>query len=147
MTNFEKYKDDLMKIKGRFAFNKNTRELVKCDCAISCDDCLFNEVNCLESDKIEWLYKEYEPLVLSNDELELINILSKINKKEYKYVARDAYDIIRLFEIKPSVDKSGNYYGEYTYSVSGSEILFSNITHKDGLYDIKNKCFIKEGDD
>ena len=151
MTNFKKYKEDLMKIKGRFAFNKNTREIVRCDNHIDYEDCIFNDIeDCIESDKIEWLYKKYEEPILSDDELELISIIGKINGKDYKYIARDLYDIIRLFEIKPDIGKSGHYYGEYTYidSASGNEILFSNITHKDGLYDIKNKCFIKEeGDD
>ena len=152
MTNFEKYKDDLIKIEGDFAFDKSTKEIVGCNTLdgverrIDCVDCLFNEGNCFESDKIKWLYKEYEEPILSDDELELINILSKINGKEYKYVDRDAYGVIRLFEIKLSINKTRNYYGECTYIDMGSwnKVLFSNITHKDGLYDIENKCFIKE---
>ena len=151
MTNFEKYKDDLIKIEGDFAFDKNTKEVVGCNTLdgverrIDCVDCIFNNENCFESDKIKWLYSEYEEPTLSNDELELINILSKINGKEYKYIARDVNDIIRLFEIKPDIGKTGHYYGKYTYidSSSGDEILFSNIKHEYGLYDIKNKCFIK----
>ena len=123
MTNFEMYENDLMKIKGCFAIDKAQRRIVRCDARI----------------------------VLSNNELELIKSLSKVTGKEYKYITRDAYNVIRLFETKPSTDKSGNYWGEYTYVDIGDgvagRILFSNITHKDGLYDIKNKCFIKEGDD
>lgn len=108
--------------------------------------------SCLECDKIKWLYKEHEPRVLSDDKLELINILGKINGKDYKYIARDADSVIRLFVIKPHTNKTGYYYSEYGYtyidSVSGDKVLFSDIAHKDGLYDIENKCFIKEeGDD
>ena len=155
MTNFEKYKDDLMKIEGSFAFDKNTREIVGCDTSdgvercIVCEDCLFHEGDCFESDKIKWLYSEYKEPILSNDELELIKALNKAMGKEYKYIARDLHGVIRLFEIKPDIGKSGNYYGEYTYIdiASGDKVSFPNITHKDGLYDIKNKCFIEEGDD
>lgn len=149
MTNFEIYKEDLLKIEGEFAVNKNTGEITRCDNRIDCEDCIFISKCCRENYKIQWLYKEYEPPVLSDDELELINVLGKINGKEYKYLARDVYGIARLFETKPCTNKTGNYCGEYTYIdiASGSEILFSNITHKDGLYDIENKCFIKEGDD
>ena len=87
--------------------------------------------------------------MLSNGELELIKALNKAMGKEYKYIARDLHGVIRLFEIKPDIAKSGNYYGEYTYIdiASGDKVSFPNITHKDGLYDIKNKCFIEEGDD
>lgn len=149
MTNFEKYKDDLIKTEGDFAFNKNTRKVVRCDRHINCKDCLFISRSCSEVGKIQWLYEECEPLVLSDDELELIKAIGKVTKKEYKYAARDADGVIRLYETKPCTDKSGNYYGEYTYADIGTwDRLFSNITHKDGLYDIENKCFIKEkGDD
>ena len=151
MTNFEKYKDDLMEIEGEFAFNKNTREILRCDGRISCEDCLFNEGNCAESDKIKWLCKEYEEPILSDDELELIKAISKVAGINYKYVARDTCDVIGFFEIKPRVNELGNYHSEYGYTyvdiVSKDKVL-PNITHKDGLYDIKNKCFIKEeGDD
>lgn len=149
MTNFEKYKDDLIKIEGEFAVDKNTRKIAECNCNIECVDCLFNSGNCSESDKMKWLYSEYKEPILSDNEIELIDILGKINRKKYKYVAKDADDVTRLYEvkpIKPRADKSGNYYGEYIYVDIGAcdKILFSNITHKDGLYDIENKCFIKE---
>ena len=148
MTNFEKYKDDLMKIEGDFAFDKNTKEVVGCNTLdgverrIDCENCIFNG-NCFENDKIKWLYEEF---VLSNNELELINVLGKINGKEYKYIARDSHGVIRLFEIKPDIGKSGNYYGEYTYidiASGNNKILFPNIKFEDGLYDIENKCFIE----
>lgn len=146
MRKFEAYKDDLMKIEGEFAVDKNTREIVRCNSNIECEDCLFNS-GCSERDKIRWLYEEYEKLILSDDELELIKTLNKVLGKEYKYVARDKYNVIRLYEIKPN-GKSGTYYGAYTYIDGGvgseGRILFPNIMHKDGLYDIENKCFIKE---
>lgn len=145
MTNFEKYKDDLMKIKGEFAVNKNTREIVKCDSNIECKDCLLNS-GCSENDKMRWLYKEYKKPILSDDELELIKALNKAMGKEYKYITRDTVGLIRFFETKPRINELKNYYSEYGYTYIGSKYgtLFSNITHKDGLYDIENKCFIKE---
>lgn len=94
MTNFEKYKDELIKIEGDFAFDKNTREVVGCNTLngverrIECEDCLFNSGNCFESDKIKWLYSEYKEPVLSDDELELIKAISKATDKAYKYLTR-----------------------------------------------------------
>ena len=75
MTNFEKYKDDLIEIEGEFAFDKHTREILSCSSCINCDDCIFNERNCTGSEKIKWLCKEYEEPILSDDELELIKTL------------------------------------------------------------------------
>ena len=153
MTNFEKYKDDLMKIEGTFAVDKNTREIVGCDTLdgverrIDCENCIFNEGNCFERDKIKWLYSEYKEPVLSNDELELINILSKINGKEFKYIHRTGHRVF-IFSDKPPVDKysilldkSCNY---IDISEHGYTDLFPNIKYEDGIYDIENKCFIKE---
>ena len=151
MTNFEKYKDKLVEIEGdfeiKFAVDKDTREVVKCDSHIECKDCIFFSRNCAESDKIQWLCEEYEPLILSNDELELIKILSKINGEEYKYIyKRDKY--IFIFSSKPIINNI-NKYGVVLNSsdcleMTGLKDLFSNITFEDGLYDIENKCFIKE---
>lgn len=156
MTNFEKYKDDLMEIEGSFAFNKYTEKIVKCGWNISCSDCAF-DFNCLESSKIKWLRKEYEESILSDKELELIKVLGKVTGINYKYIAKDAYGGIELFVRKPCFGKLENYYSEYEYTYvdiaskdkSGDEVLsFPNITYEDGLYDIENKCFIKEeGDD
>ena len=156
MTNFEMYKDELMEIDGEFSFDKNTRKIGRCDDAddIDCENCIFNEGNCFESDKLKWLYSEYKNSeyktpILSDDELELIKALNKAMGKEYKYAARDTDGLIRFFEIKPSINVLKNYYNihGYTYIGSNNGVLFSNITHKDGLYDIKNKCFIKEEGD
>ena len=140
-----------MKIEGVFAYNKNTREVLSCDSHISCEDCLFNEEDCAENNKIKWLCEEYDELILSDNELELIKALGKVTGINYKYVARDTCDVIGFFEIKPRVNELGNYHSEYGYTyvdiVSKDKVL-PNITHKDGLYDIENKCFIKEeGDD
>lgn len=152
MTNFEKYKDNLIKIEGDFAFDKNTKEIVGCNTLdgverrIDCVDCIFNEGNCFESDKIKWLYSEHEEPILSNDELELINILSKSNGKEYKYIARYRNHIY-IFSNKPPIDKYGILFTSSDYLniniYNESMDLFSNIKHEYGLYDIKNKCFIK----
>ena len=145
MTNFEKYKDDLMKIEGSFAFDKNTRKIGRCDTedGIACEDCLFNAGTCFEGDKIQWLCEEYKEPILSDDELELIKAFNKVMGKEYKYVARDTGGLIRFFETKPSIDKSKNYYG-HTYIGIQNGKLFPNLKFKDGLYDIENKCFIKK---
>lgn len=150
MTNFEKYKDKLIKIVGDFAIDKNTREIVGCNTLngverrIDCEDCIFNKENCFESDKIKWLYSEYEEPILSNDELELINILSKINGKEYKYIAKNGHRAF-LFADKPLIDEYGALLSRCNHlNISGHIDLFSNIKFTDGLYDIENKCFIKE---
>lgn len=142
MTNFEKYKDDLMKIEGNFAFNKVKRRVIECGTDIDCEDCIFNG-NCFEDVKIKWLYKEYKEPILSDDELELINILSKINGKEYKYIAKNGRCAF-LFADKPLIDEYGALLNSREHlDISGRIDLFSNIKFTDGLYDIKNKCFIE----
>lgn len=144
MTNFEKYKDDLIKIEGDFAFDKNTREIAGCHTLDgACEDYLFGEGTCFESGKIKWLYSEYEEPILSDDELELINVLSKISVKEYKYIARSGHRAF-LFADKPHIDEYGVLLSRCNHlDISGHIDLFSNIKFTDGLYDIENKCFIE----
>jgi len=154
MTNFEKYKNDLMKIEGSFAFDKNTEKIAGCDTTdgvkscIDCKDCLFDKGNCFESDKIKWLYEEYKEPILSDDELELINTLSKINGEKYKYIFRTGGTIF-LFSEKPHIGKFGVRFADERHYLIIAEYnspknLFLNIKFEDGLYDIENKCFIKE---
>jgi hypothetical protein len=148
MTNFEKYKDDLMKIEGSFAFDKNAKKITRCNASMNCKDCLFAEWDCSESEKIKWLYEEYKEPILSDDELELINSLSKISGKKYKYICRNGYSVF-LFSEKPPIDRFGvRFTDKCNYLIitdrNDNNSLFLNIKYKDGLYDIENKCFIKE---
>lgn len=152
MTNFEKYKDDLMKIEGHFAVDKTQRKVVGCsgsadgieEC-IDCKDCLFNDTQyCFESDKIKWLYQESK--ILTDDEINLIETLNKVTGEKYKYIARDTTKVIRFFETKPNRNELNNYYNlkdGYFYIGIKFGLLFPNIKFEDGLYDIENKCFIK----
>jgi hypothetical protein len=147
MTNFEKYKDNLMKIEGCFAFDKNTKKIIRCADSISCEHCLFDTKNCCEKSKIKWLYEEYKEPTLSDDELELINILNKINGKKYKYICRNGNSLV-LFSEKPPMAKWGVRFADSNYLIitehNNAKNLFLNIKFEDGLYDIENKCFIKE---
>ena len=106
MTNFEKYKDDLMKIAEEFGFNKNTEKIGK-------------------------------------NELKLIKDISEVTNKEYKYVHRSGNHVL-LFCDKPPIDKYGILLDETDYiDISGHMHLFSNIEFMNGLYDIKDECFIE----
>ena len=136
------------------SFDKEQQKIVGCrdsadgieEC-IDCEDCLFNNTQyCFESDKIEWLCKEYEPPVLLNNELELINAISKATNKEYKYLAKQKGKIY-LFTNKPLVHRGtfGNSYTSnnyYAYISDKDETLFQNIKNEIGIYDIENKIFI-----
>ena len=149
MTNFEAYKDDLMKINGAIAVDKNTKKIMNCgDSSFKCEDCVFNN-SCSTRGKIKWLYEEYKPPVLTDDDVELIKTLGKFINKEYKYIARTKSGKITLFVDKPTAleDVFGRYYSsksEYFSIFNSDEILFQNIKFGDGIYDIENKCFIKE---
>lgn len=61
MTNYEKYKDDLIKmtINGfSFVVKKDTNELCKCR-DNDCLECIFNNMKC-NDEKLEWLDEEYK---------------------------------------------------------------------------------------
>lgn len=147
MTNFEKYKEELMKINGDFAIDKTTNKLVNCK-DLECENCIFYD-SCMEEDKIKWLCKEHS--ILTDNEIDLINILSKINGKEFKFAVRSVNDsTIMLCTNKPRIHSSS--FGGCSYitnnsfiRIGGSDVyLFPNIKNEYGIYDIKNKTFIKE---
>ena len=59
MTNFEKYREEILKISERgnsFAVPRQTRVPMECD-YVSCRDCLFVSSHC-QFEKIIWLYEE-----------------------------------------------------------------------------------------
>lgn len=150
MTNFEKYKDDLMKIEGHFAIDKAQRRIAGCmadgleEC-INCKDCLFNDTEyCLESDKIKWLYEEYEPPVLSDDELELIKALEKAKKTKYRFIVRMKSGRVVITCDKPYMDDVYHTYrnDKNAVIIDEHEELFQNIDFNVGPYDIENKCFV-----
>jgi hypothetical protein len=150
MTNFEKYKDDLMKIEGCFAFNKNTKKITRCDGSIICEDCLFEMEHPCENSKIKWLCEEYEKPILSDDELEFIKALNKATGKEWKFIGRNKIGEVILFTDEPLIQS--NVFGIYFKKEKGyclymnGNYLFSNITYDAdgcGLYDIENKVYHK----
>jgi hypothetical protein len=159
MTNFEKYKDDLMKIKGDFGFSKTKQEIRACYYenndveTIGCEDCLFNELPtcCYESEKIKWLYKEADEPVLTEDDFEFIKALNKATGKEWKYILRTISNKILIFcnnsrTVMLSNDFANSlYYSNEDYIVidENNKTLFKNIKFDDRIYDIKNKKFIK----
>lgn len=60
MKNFEKYEEEIKKIDYHdFAFNIKDKKILKCQLC-DCNECLFND-SCYLSNKIEWLYEEYNP--------------------------------------------------------------------------------------
>lgn len=73
MTNYEKYKDDLIKmpISGfSFAVKKDTNELCKCVDIVCCSECIFDNIECSDK-KLEWLDKEYkEPTKTKEKEID-----------------------------------------------------------------------------
>jgi hypothetical protein len=150
MTNLEKYKDDLMKIEGCFAFNKNTKKITRCDASMNCRDCLIGAGDCYESDKIKWLYEEYKEPILSDNELKLIKALNKATGKEWKFIGRNKIGEVILFTDEPLIQN--NAFGIYFKKEKGyclymnGNYLFSNIAYDAGgcgLYDIENKVYHK----
>lgn len=147
MTNFEKYREEIEKLKNKYSFTLDLDGNVA-DCNnIPCCNCKFQDFATCKNSRINWLFKEYEEFILSDDELELIKAINKVLGKEIKYMTRDEGNIMRFFETKPKINGLGNYYSLNECSIhidvlNGS--IFPSIQHKDGLYDIENKCFIKE---
>lgn len=149
MTNFEKYREEIEKLKNKYSFTLDLDGNVA-DCNnIPCCNCKFQDFATCKNSRINWLFKEYEESILSDDELDLIKAIGKATNKKYKYLAKQKGGRTTLFTNKPFIN---NYTYGYSYTTNNdfADIsnkgltLFENIKNESGIYDIENKCFIKE---
>ena len=98
MTNFEKYREEILKITqngNHFAVPKKAQVPMVCT-RLSCIDCLFG--GCCEPEKIRWLYEEaVEPvLTLTVKERGFCEII------RFGYIARDQSGSLWLFDMIPA---------------------------------------------
>lgn len=83
ITNFEKYKDEILSLHGDFRFDIPTASVRVCN-RDYCDTCLFNKGCDCCSQKVRWLYKGAK-LVLNDREC---IFLESIRYPDYTYIVR-----------------------------------------------------------
>lgn len=95
MKNWEFYEKELKKYNFYFAMKDN--QIYQC-LNLPCEDCAFyvhKGISCNET-KTKWLYQEHkEPIVLTDDEKTLCNLLGR------GWIARDECDYLHWYEHKP----------------------------------------------
>lgn len=128
MTNFEKYKDEILPLAKNnrgFAFHMNKIT----DCKLSgCKNCIFTGT-CI-ANRIKWLYEEYqEPAPkLTKDEAIFCNIVDG-------FIARDKDGSLALYSSEPYLENE--YWFDSDTEASGTTIksdLFPFITYKSEKY-------------
>ena len=108
MTNFEKYKDEILGISRTqaIAINKRRNAPEKCSCSV-CSECLLHEGRyCNQKAIFQWLYSEYqEPAPkLTKAERGFCEIVKT------GYIARDAVKKCLLYySEEPEIDLNGYY--------------------------------------
>ena len=125
MTNFEKYREEILKISERgngFAVPRQTRVPMECD-YVSCCDCLFVSSHCQYSE-IARLYEEaVEPApTLTVKERGFCEIV------EHGHIARDKDGSLYFHLIRPFKDDEDDYewnnaYGKY-YNLNSKAFTF-----------------------
>lgn len=103
MTNFEKYKDEILEISRTqaIAINKRRNAPEKCSCSV-CSECLLHEGRyCNQKAIFQWLYSEYqEPAPkLTKAERGFCEILQK------GYIARDKNGNLFVYDALPRRSK------------------------------------------
>ena len=128
MTNFEKYREEILKITkngAHFAVPKKAQVPIACTC-LSCVDCLFN--GCCHPKKIRWLYEEaVEPApTLTVKERAFCEIVRS------GYIARDSDTTLWVFTSEPiELDGVwGNEDDECAFNIIGG--VFRFITYESG---------------
>jgi len=149
MTNFEKYKEKIDKIKTKHNFAVDFNDnVVECD-DITCSDCIFKTtIGACTDIRTDWLFEEAE--ILTEKEKELINTVNSMRPEYYKfrYIARNVDNNLFLFTFEPYLTENKNYksLGEYD-KIRVDKNLFKNITYETGVFDIELNKFIKIQED
>lgn len=127
MTNFEKYREEILKITkngAHFAVPKKAQVPIACTC-LSCVDCLFN--GCCHPKKIRWLYEEaVEPApTLTVKERAFCEIVQS------GYIARDRDESLWVFSESPyEHDGIWTFEDENAYLINITREVFKFIDYK-----------------
>lgn len=111
MTNFEYWKDEILKIVNTgvgIAINKNTNKPVACGRGpIKCSDCICNTSHCCVDERFAWLYAEHvERSTLTREERMFCELVKT------GYIARDEDGKIFYFKHMP-IGYNGAVHGHY----------------------------------
>ncbi len=134
MTNFEYYKNELLKLaKSNRQFGFDGKKIMFCYDA-DCNLCKFNGKEC-RNNFIKWLYEEHrEPIKLTAIEH---LILQKALARGYKYIARDKPDALFVYD-NPPIKK----HRESVWSFDASRLVplrVSEILEKDIFQFVKRE--------
>ena len=129
MTNFEKYKDEILEISRTqaIAINKRRNAPEKCSCSV-CSECLLHEGRyCNQKAIFQWLYSEYqEPTPkLTKAERGYCEIVQR------GYIARSENDVIKHYLSVPEKDRGFWLTYDNNYSMPLDRNSFSFIKWDD----------------
>ena len=124
MTNFEKYKKEIVEADYLFGLDRSDN-IHKCDC-MDCEDCQFGLCGCGKQ-KIKWLHKEAKPTLTKQERAfcEMFHISSS------KYIARDEDGDIYIYQKKPYKDRIAWCTGENGNASMLNNNAFPFITWED----------------
>ena len=129
MTNFEKYKDEILEISRTqaIAINKRRNAPEKCSCSV-CSECLLHEGRyCNQKAMFQWLYSEYqEPAPkLTKAEKGFCEIIKD------GYIARDKNGDLYLYNNPPYVTET-DWRADYGHCMRLCTKFFPFITWESG---------------
>lgn len=98
MKNWEKYEEKVKEVNYKFGVIGN--EIKRCD-VIICKDCIFSSSLQCNSERVKWLYADYEEpkLKLTKEERAIVEAFSSVNHNYH--VARDATEILCIYATSP----------------------------------------------
>lgn len=142
MTNFEKYKEEIEKLKNKYSFTLDLdRNVVNCN-DIPCCNCKFQDIVTCKNNRINWLFDEYKEK-LDDKEKTLVENVGIAKGVHYRYIARDKDGTLTLFKKVPRKTGGGCWSTDLAEWFEIHNSLFPWIHHEDGVFDIKTSQFIK----
>lgn len=105
MTNYEKYKDEILK-HGHSSFGMKDGNIGSC-CDITCSDCYFFSNPICSAEILDWLFEEYrEEPVLTKQERVICDLLEDgyLTKIKNKFGTNLYYSKIKLLDDKKTIN-------------------------------------------
>lgn len=129
LTNFEKYKSEILSLNGSFMFDKYTEEIAEC---YNCSQCIFyHSGKTCRSLQIKWLYEEVNsPMKLQEKIIcEGLNIYN-----QDRYLARDRNGVLHVHCSMPT-KCSEEWVDTTCFEINPK--LFQFVTWDSGVWSIK----------